>query len=135
MQIPGDVMTWSLMMYSAHRPAAHHGAGVVQVVKSANLPACETARGGGSAADGVVTVRKSDNKDVQGFIAAMNGQESKVEKLGDGTDVAPLRSAERKFDQRRGMDLGRVIGGQWQRAGRQQHPQFRAPQNDAVGSP
>jgi hypothetical protein len=86
-------MTWFLRMFSLHMVAAEHATGVVQVVKLANAQACETARGVGSSDDGVVTVCTGEQKDVEGFIAAMNCQDSKVEKLGDGADVAPFSCA------------------------------------------
>lgn len=85
--------TWFLLMFSLHMLAAEHATGVVQVVKFANLPACETARGVGTSDDGVMTVCTSEDKGVQGFITAMNCQESKVDKLGDGTDVARFTCA------------------------------------------
>jgi hypothetical protein len=86
-------MTWFLIMFSLHMLAAQHATGVVQVVKFANVQACETARGVGSPDDGVVTVCTTDQKAVNGFIAAMNCSDLKVEKLGDGTEVGRFSCA------------------------------------------
>ncbi|HEV2703612.1 MAG TPA: hypothetical protein VGV09_18445 [Steroidobacteraceae bacterium] len=80
-------------MFSLHMLAAEHATGVVQIVKFANSQACESARGVGSADDGVVTVCTSSEKDVDGFLTAMNCGDSKFEKLGDGTDVARFSCA------------------------------------------
>lgn len=86
-------MTWFLIMFTLHMLSVHHATGVVQVVKFPTLQACDAARGVGSSDGGVVTVCTIDNNNVKGFLAAMNCQQSKVDKLPDGTEVARFSCA------------------------------------------
>ena len=86
-------MTWFLIMFSLRMLSAHHATGLVQIVKFSSLQACDAARGVGSSDGGVVSVCTSDDRDVKGFVAAMNCQQSKVDKLADGTEVARFSCA------------------------------------------
>jgi hypothetical protein len=86
-------MTWFLIMFSLRMLSVQHASAVVQVVKFPSLQACDAARGIGSSDAGVATVCTNENNDVKGFLAAMNCQQSKVDKLPDGTEVARFSCA------------------------------------------
>lgn len=80
-------------MFTLRLLSTEHGTGVVQVVKFTDLQSCEAARGIGNPDDGVVTVCTTSNKDVTGFIAAMGCNNSKMDKLPDGTELAKFACA------------------------------------------
>jgi len=80
--------TWFLIIFSLHVLAVQHSNGVIQVVKFPTQQACESARGVGTSDDGVMSVCTTARQDVNGFIAAMNCQDSKVQKLEGDLEVA-----------------------------------------------
>ena len=86
-------MTWFLILFSLHMLSVQHATGVVQVVKFPSLQACDAARGVGGSDGGIMSVCTIDNNEVKGLLAALNCQQSKLDKLADGTEVARFSCA------------------------------------------